>query len=201
MAWEGRKGFLALGAAAIVAAVSGGTADAALLSLSRVVTNTTATTQDYEFEVSFLVTQQILDAGMFGGVVVAVTDFNRNGAFVSSWTDGSFYSAFVNASRVQSFVPQGSSPTPGSFLLQAPSRGQASFMQEFGSSTSPLFMNRNVVASDIVRLKMQFRLSAGDQAAISARFDVVQMDPVPAPAAAALLAGVTLLRRRRTNKS
>ncbi len=82
MAWEGRKGFLALGAAAIVAAVSGGTADAALLSLSRVVTNTTATTQDYEFEVSFLVTQQILDAGMFGGVVVAVTDFNRNGAFV-----------------------------------------------------------------------------------------------------------------------
>ncbi len=62
-------------------------------------------------------------------------------------------------------------------------------------------MNRNVVASDIVKLKMQFRLSAGDQAAISARFDVVQMDPVPAPAAAALLAGVTLLRRRRTNKS
>jgi len=187
----------ALGVAAVVAAVSGGTADAALLSLSKVVTNTTASDQNYEFEVSFLVTQQILDAGMYGGVVVAVTDFNRNGASVTSWADGSFYSAFVNASEVQTFVPQGSSPTPGSFLLQAPARGQASFMQDFGSPASPLLMNRNIVASDIVKLKLNFRLSAGDQAAISARFDVVA---VPASPAVAVLAGVALCRRRRTNK-
>ena len=197
MGWEGRKGMSALGVAAIVAAVSGGTADAALLSLSRVVTNTTASDQNYEFEVSLLVTQQILDAGMYGGVVVAVTDFNRNGASVTS-ADRSFYSAFVNASEVQTFVPQGSSPTPGSFLLQAPARGQASFMQDFGSPTSPLLMNRNIVASDIVKLKLNFRLSAGDQAAISARFDVVA---VPASPAVAVLAGVALCRRRRTNKS
>ncbi|MGA1265808.1 MAG: hypothetical protein ACO32J_01355 [Phycisphaerales bacterium] len=201
MGRESRLDIRALGAATAVALAMVSSADAALLSLSKVVTNTTASARDYSFEVSITVTDAIQDAGIYGGFAVAVTDFNRNGASVASTNDGMLYSGWVNADMVKAFVPQVPGTPAGGFNLLAGSFGQATFAQDFGSSALPQSLDRDVEVNDIIKLKFQFRLSAGDQAAISARFDVVQMDPVPAPAAAALLAGVTLLRRRRTNKS
>jgi hypothetical protein len=191
----------ALGAATAVALAMVGSADAALLSLSKVVTNTTASAKDYTLEVSITVSDEIRDAGIYGGFAVAVTDFNRNGASLASTNDGMLYSGWVNADMVKSFVPQMPGTAAGVFSLLAGSFGQATFAQDFGSSALPQALGRDVEANDILKLKFQFRLSAGDQAAISARFDVIQMDPVPAPAAAALLAGFALCGRRRTNKS
>jgi len=188
----------ALGVAAIVAAVSGGTADATLLSLSKVVTNTTASAKDYAFEVSITVTDAMQSAGIYGGFAVAVSDFNRNGASIASTNEGMLYSGWINADMVKSFVPQVPGTTGGGFSLLAGSFGQATFAQDFSSSALPQALGRDVEVNDILKLKFQFRLSAGDQAAISARFDVVA---VPASPAVAVLAGVALCRRRRTNKS
>jgi hypothetical protein len=191
----------ALGAATVAALAMVGAADAALLSLSKVVTNTTTSTRDYAFEVSITVTDAMQSAGIYGGFAVAVTDFNRNGASLASTNEGMLYSGWINADMVKSFVPQVPGTAGGGFSLLAGSLGQATFAQDFGSSALPQALGRDVEVNDILKLKFQFRLSAGDQAAISARFDVVQMDPVPAPAAAALLAGFVLCGRRRTNKS
>jgi len=173
------KGFAAaalLASGAAIFAVSSG-ASAALVTISKIVTNNTATTQSYEFSEQIVVSQAISDLKAFGSVSMTVTDFNRNGAVVTS-DAGNFYSGLINSAKVHSFMP-GSSPT--SYSLTAASRGQASMMADFGNPT-PIAIAKNLVVNDVLEVRFNFTLSAGDQVAFTGAFNLI-----PAPSAAALM--------------
>lgn len=180
-----------LGVAAIAAFA--GEASASLVTISRVITNNTATTQTYQFSETVTTGENIGDVGAFGSLSLVLTDLNRNGALVTS-DASAFYSGWINSTQVSSFL-LGSSLTQ--YQLSAPSRGQASDAGEFGRP-APVALGRSLVASDVMQIRFNFTLSAGDQLAFSGSFNLTAV-PAPSAAAIALLAPVLGRGRRRPN--
>ena len=178
------KGFAAaslLGVAAAVAATAP-SASAALVTISKIVTNNTATTQSYQFSESLTITEAISQVGAIGSMSMVLTDFNRNGATVAS-DSGNFYSGWINGSKVQSFMP-GAAPT--SYSLTAAPRAQASMSTGFGSP-DPVALGRGLAVNDTIEVRFNFTLSAGDQVAFTGTFDLVNYSSIPAPSAAAIM--------------
>lgn len=178
------KGFAAaslLGVAAAIAA-SAPSASAALVTISKVLTNNTAATQSYQFSESLTITEAVSQVGMIGSVSMIVTDFNRNGATVAS-DSGNFYSGWINGTKVQSFMP---GPGPTSYSLTAAPRGQASMNSGFGSP-EPVSLGRGLAVNDTIEVRFNFTLSAGDQVAFTGTFDLVNYSAIPAPSAAAIM--------------
>ena len=192
------KGFAAaalLASGVAIFAVSSG-ASAALVTISKVLTNNTATTQSYQFSEMLTITEAISQIGAIGSVSMVVTDFNRNGATVAS-DSGNFYSGWINGAKVQSFMP---GPGPTSYSLTAAARGQASMSTGFGSP-DPVALGQGLAVNDTIEVRFNFTLSAGDQVAFTGTFDLVNYSAVPAPSAAALILLSPLFggrHRRRT---
>lgn len=178
------KGFAAaslLGVGAVIAATTT-SASAALVTISKVLTNNTATTQSYQFSETLTITEAVSQVGAIGSVSMVVTDFNRNGATVAS-DSGNFYSGWINGTKVQSFMP---GPGPTSYSLTAAARGQASMNAGFGSP-DPVALGRGLAVNDTIEVRFNFTLSAGDQVAFTGTFDLVNYSSIPAPSAAALM--------------
>jgi hypothetical protein len=185
-----------LGIAASTLLVAGA-AQAALVTLSGVVTNTTATSQTYEFSRKIRLTESMSNLGIFGSLSMVVTDFNRNGASVSSTSLGELYSGLFRGSEAKSFVPSTGGGIPG-FALAAPARSMSRFESSFGSSDSPELKAGTLNIDDEIEVRLRFTLSAGDQVSYGATFNVISV-PGPGAAAMALLAPwIGLHRRRRT---
>jgi|GEM_PF-3253521 len=169
-------------------------ANAALITISQVVTNNYATEQIYEISQTILSTEAIASVGVFGNISIALTDFNRNGATISS--DGpSFYSGWINSTEVERFMPGNA----GSYQLVAPTRSQAFFTTNYGVPTL-VALGRGLAVDDQITIKFKFKLSAGDQVALTGTFNLIAV-PAPATALVALFAPVLGLRRRRTENS
>ncbi len=173
-------------------------ANAALLTLSKILTNNTSLPQNYEFSESLRVTDAIAMASVKGSMSMVVTDFNRNGAYLKS--DGDmFYSGWINGVRKTSFTP-GGGPI---FQLHALARGMAQLTAEYGTSPS-VDLGHGLAIDDLIEIKFNFRLSAGDQVALTGTFHVVPTSSVPAPAAGLVALATPLLglhRRRRTENA
>lgn len=180
-------GLVALGAAA--------PSEAALVTLSGVFTNTTGAAVEKEFSHKITVTETIAYVGAFGNLSLVVTDFNRNGASVTA-APGQLYSGWINGAQVKSFAP--ANAAGGAFALNAPTRSLATFDSSYGSSSAPQAIASVLNANDEIEVRLKFTVSAGDQVAYTATFNLVAV-PGPGAACAALLAPwIGLHRRRRT---
>lgn len=178
-----------------------GSASAAVVSVSKVVTNTRSTAQTFVYEASITASENIDSAGIFGSFSLVVSDFNRNGVMAASTVAGDLYSGWLGSTRVKSFVPSTSGGPAGSFQLSAAANQQNFFTAAFGTETAPEVLASSVKIGDEIRVRFEFVLSAGDQAAVSGHFNVVDMSAVPGPGSAALLglaAGIRGRNRRRT---
>jgi hypothetical protein len=194
-----RAGIGLLAVASVVGLVA--PASAAFVSVSRIVTNTRSTAQTFAFEASITASENIADAGIFGDFSIVVSDFNRNGVVATSTTAGDLYSGWLRGSRVKSFVPSTSGGPSGTFQLAAVANSQNSFTGSFGTALAPELLPASIGVGDEIRVRFEFVLSAGDQAAITGTLNVVDMSAVPGPGSAALLglaAGVRGRNRRRT---
>ncbi len=176
-------------------------ASAAMVSVSRVVTNTRSIAQTFVFEASITASENIAAAGLFGSFSIVVSDFNRNGVMAASTAAGDLYSGWLGGSRIKSFVPSTSGGPAGSFQLAAAANSQNWFTASFGSEIAPEALPASVHVGDEIKVRFEFVLSAGDQAAISGSLNVVDMSAVPGPGSTALLglaAGIRGRNRRRT---
>jgi hypothetical protein len=156
--------------------------EAALVSISQIVTNNTLTTQTYDFSAWSGMGSSTTPAHMRGSISITLSDFNRNGATISS--DG-LYLAQVNSAVVKT-MPS----TP--FTLTAPARGGNSYTNSFGWE----YLTSSLSSSDSIELRLNFRLTPGDQVAIAGTFEVAS---VPAPASFMLIgcAGIAALFGKR----
>lgn len=181
-------GLLALGVSA--------PADAALVTLSGVFTNTTGAAVEKEFSHTITVTETISKIGLFGDVSLLITDFNRNGASITAGS-GALYSAWIGGAQVASFTP--SNTTGGGFAVTAAPRSMAAYDTDFRSSSAPMEITRQLDGTPTeVQIRLKFMVSAGDQVAYTATLNLVAV-PGPGAACAALLAPwIGLHRRRRT---
>jgi len=180
-------GLAALGAAA--------PSEAALVTLSGVFTNTSNVAVEKTFSQKIRVTESIDNLGVFGSLAFVVTDFNRNGASLTA-PSGGLFSGLLNGSQVKSFSP--SNDGAGGFTLNALARSMNSFNSNFGSSKNPEPIAGMLRIDDEIEVRLKFTISAGDQVAYSATFNLVAV-PGPSAACAALLAPwIGLHRRRRT---
>lgn len=169
--------------------------EAALVTLSGVFTNTTGAAVEKEFSHKIIVTETITTLGAFGNVSLVVTDFNRNGASITA-PAGQLYSGWINGAQVKSFSP--ANAPGGGFALTAAARSLATFDSSYGSSSAPLRIASVLKPNDEVEVRLKFTVSAGDQVAYTATFNLVAI-PGPSAACAALLAPwIGLHRRRRT---
>jgi hypothetical protein len=170
-----------------------GSAQAALVTVSGVITNNTGTTQSYQFSQKVKVTEYLTKVGVYGSLSFTVTDFNRDGATVES-DAGSLYSGFIAGSLAKSFVPLNAGT---GFKLTAPTRSMNSYTSTFGTAAAPeMLSGRTLNPNDEIEIRMNFKLSAGDQAIYTGVFNVV---PGPGAACVAMLAPwIGLHRRRRT---
>jgi hypothetical protein len=169
--------------------------DAALVTLSGVFTNTTGAAVEKEFSHKIIVTETITNVGAFGSLSIVVTDFNRNGASVTA-APGVLYSGWINGAQAKSFAP--ANAPGGGFALTAAARSLATFDSSYGSSSAPQAIASVLNANDEIEVRLKFTVSAGDQVAYSATFNLVAV-PGPSAACAALLAPwIGLHRRRRT---
>jgi len=170
-----------------------GTAHASLVTISGVVTNNTATVQSYEFSQKVKVTEYLTKVSVYGSLSFTVTDFNRDGATVESDT-GKLYSGFIAGTLAKSYLPLNAPPA---FKLTAASRSMNSFSSTFGSAAAPEALSgRTLNPDDEIEIRLNFKLSAGDQAIYTGVFNVV---PGPGAACMAMLAPwIGLHRRRRT---
>jgi hypothetical protein len=192
--------FLGCGVAALGVAAS---SEAALITLSGVFTNTSNTAVEKTFTHRILVTENIAEAGVFGALSLLVTDFNRNGASITPGSNPMFSglihrtdAGLTNSTTVKAFTP--ANTALGAFSLSAPSRSMASYETTFGSATAPQAIPSNLKSNDEMEIRLNFTVSAGDQIAYVATFNVVAV-PGPSAACAALLAPwIGLHRRRRT---
>ena len=181
------------GLAALTLAAS---AQAALVTISDVVTNTTATTQSYEFKQTIKVTESIASVAIRGNISFVLSDFTGDGASLTA-DNGNLYSGWMNAVQVKSFVPQNNVT---SFGVTAPVMGMSMYNGSYGKPT-PEATGRSLAVNDTIEIRFNFRLSAGDQAAFTGTFELVPAGAIPGPGvlATALLAPwIGLHRRRRT---
>lgn len=177
----------------VAALIISGASHAALVTVTGVVTNNTATTQTYEFFQRVRVGETLAQVGVFGSVSFTVTDFNRDGATIESDT-GKLYSGLIGGSLAKSFLPVNAPPA---FRLVAPARSMNTYNGSFGSAGAPeMLTGRTLNPGDEIEIRLNFRLSAGDQAAYTGVFNVV---PGPGAACLAMIAPwIGLHRRRRT---
>lgn len=171
-------------------------AHAALVTISGVVTNNTASTQSYQFSQKVKVSEYMANVAVFGSLSFTVTDFNRDGATVES-DAGYLYSGFIAGSLAKSFVPL---TTPSAFKLTAAARSMNSYTATYASAAAPETLpGRTLNPDDEIEIRLNFKLSAGDQAVYTGVFNAV---PGPGAACMALLAPwIGLHRRRRTENS
>jgi len=191
---KGQGASTLLGGGLVALAVASST-QAALVTLSGIITNNTLSTQTYEFSQKVMVTEDIANVGAFGSLSFVVTDFNRNGAQITS-SAGELYSGWINGARAKSLLPL----TGGSgFDLSAPARSLARYDTTFASSAAPEALAGSLRSGDEIEVRLKFTLSAGDQAAYTGTFNLVAISAVPGPGAAcmALLAPWFGLHRRR----
>jgi len=184
-AWLLGIGLSALGVA--------GQADAALVTLSGIFTNTTNAAVEKEFSQKIIVTENIAYVGVFGNLSLVVTDFNRNGASITS-TATPLYTGWINGSQVRSFAP--ANAPGGAFSLVAAARSLATYDSSFGSAAAPQAIATALKVNDEIEVRLKFIVSAGDQVAYTAAFNLVSV-PGPGAAAMALLAPWIGLHRRR----
>lgn len=189
---KGPRAFASLGCG-LSALLMAGAANAAIVTVSGVVTNNTATTQTYEFSQKVKVAEYIANVGVYGSLSFTVTDFNRNGAMIES-DMGSLYSGWIAGSVAKTYLPL---TTPTAFQLSAPARSMNSYTSTFASAAAPeMLPGRSLNPNDEIEVKVKFKLSAGDQAVYTGVFNVV---PGPGAACMAMLAPwIGLHRRRRT---
>lgn len=185
-----------LGGGLVALAVASST-QAALVTLSGIITNNTLSAQTYEFSQKVKVTEDIANVGAFGSLSFVVTDFNRNGAQLTS-SAGELYSGWINGTRAKSLLPL----TGGSgFDLSAPARSLARYDTTFASSAAPEALAGSLRSGDEIEVRLKFTLSAGDQAAYTGTLNLVAV-PGPGAACMALLAPwIGLHRRRRTENA
>ena len=178
-------GLAALGAAS--------PSEAALVTLSGVFTNNTGAAVEKEFSHKIKITEAMSNLGVFGSISLLITDFNRNGAQLTNGS-GALYTGWLDGMLVKSFAP--SNVPGGGFSLVAPARSMSSYTSSFGSSAAPEPIAGSLSIDDEFEVRLKFIVSAGDQVAYSASFNVV---PGPSAFCAALLAPwIGLHRRRRT---
>lgn len=178
----------------IAALALAGSAHAALVTISDVVTNTTATTQTYEFKQTIKVTESIASVAIRGNMSFVLSDFTGDGASLTS-DNGNLYSGWINGLQVKSFVPQNNVT---SFGVSAPVMGMSMYNGSYGKPT-PEATGRALAVNDTIEIRFNFRLSAGDQAAFTGTFELVPASTIPGPGvfATALLAPWFGLNRRR----
>ena len=170
-----------------------GTAQSALVTVSGVFTNNTATTQSYQVSQKVKVSEYLAKVAVFGSLSFTVTDFNRDGAFIES-DSGSLYSGLIAGTLAKTYMPVNAPPA---FRLAASARSLNTYSSTFASAASPeTLVGRVLNVNDEIEVRLNFRLSAGDQVAYTGVFNVV---PGPSAACMALLAPwIGLHRRRRT---
>lgn len=173
--------------AATALAFASTTSQAALVSISQIVTNTTTTTQSYDFSATDGLGTLTTPTYMRGSVSVALSDLNRDGATLSSMSYISaplLYTAWINSVQVQAM--------PSTlFTLVAPARGGATYTNNFGWE----YIKSSLPASTGIEMRLHFTLTPGDQAAVSGTFEV---SSVPAPGSIALIcSGIATIKRRR----
>lgn len=171
-------------ATAVLALAATNASQAALVSISQIVTNNTFTTQTYDFSATNGLGVLTTPAYMRGSVSITLSDFNRDGATLSA-DSGMLYTAWINSVQVQSMPST-------AFTLTAPARGGNSYTNSFGWVSA----GSSLPASTGIEMRLHFTLTPGDQAAIAGTFEV---SSVPAPASVALLlcAPVFGFRRKR----
>lgn len=158
---------------------------AALVSISQIVTNNTLTTQTYDFSATNGLGVLTAPAYMRGSVSISLSDFNRDGATLSA-DSGMLYTAWINSVQVQSMPST-------AFTLTAPVRGGNTYNNSFGWVSA----GSSLPSSTGIEMRLHFTLTPGDQAAIAGTFEV---SSVPAPSGvAALIATAFLGFRRRRN--
>ena len=188
----GAMWLLGCGLAALGAATQ---SDAALVTLSGVFTNNTGAAVEKEFSHKIIVTENITQLGVFGSLSLVITDFNRNGASITA-PAGQMFSGLISGAQVKSFAP--TNAPGGGFALNAAARSLATFDATFGSASAPQAIAAVLKANDEIEVRLKFTISAGDQVAYAASFNLVAV-PGPSAACAALLAPwIGLHRRRRT---
>jgi hypothetical protein len=170
-------------ASAVITLAATNASQAALVSVSQIVTNNTLTTQTYNFSDFSGLGVLTAPAYMRGSISIALSDFNRDGAILSA-DSGMLYTAWIDSVKVQSM--------PNTlFTLVTPARGGNTYTNNFGW----VYLNSSLPSSTGIEMRLNFRLSPGDQVAISGTFEV---SSVPTPAGAAmLLAAAAGFRRRR----
>ena len=188
---KGQGAFMLLGGG-LAALVAASATEGALVTLSGIITNNTLLAKTYEFSEKVKVTEEILNVGMFGSLSFVVTDFNRNGAEITS-SAGELYSGWINGSRAKSLLPLNAG---AGFGLSAPARSLAKYDTTFASSLDPEPLTSSLHVGDEIEVRLKFTLSAGDQAAYTGTFNLTSV-PGPSAACVALLAPWIGLHRRR----
>lgn len=173
----------------VLALAATNASQAALISISQIVTNNTATTQSYDFSATDGLGVLTAPAYMRGSVSVALSDFTGDGATLSSMSAIStpiLYTAWVNSVQVKAMPNY-------LFTLTTSAFGMNTYTNSFGWE----YLKSSLPASTGIEMRLHFTLTPGDQAAISGTFEV---SSVPAPSGvAALIATAFLGFRRRRN--
>lgn len=171
-------------ATAVLALSATNASQAALVSISQIVTNNTATTQSYDFSATDGLGTLTAPAYMRGSISVVLTDLNRDGATVSA-DSGMLYTAWINSVQVQAMPST-------AFTLTAPAHGGNTYTNSFGWQ----YLKSSLPASTGIEMRLHFTLTSGDQVAIAGTFEV---SSVPTPAGVSILLGAALIRKRRSN--
>jgi uncharacterized protein (TIGR03382 family) len=177
---NGRTG-LGLAAALSAPLLAAAAANASVVTLNYVVTNTSDSVQSY----SILATapQGALPGTLItGSVTGTVTDLNGDGATVTSVDGGWIYNALLDGVTVRTLLGPGYTFSSGQYLSNT--AGPEGFVLELSGP----------VTTDI-GIRLDFTLTPGDSASFTSIFTV----EIPAPGAAGLigLAALVGLRRRR----
>ncbi|MSR34394.1 MAG: hypothetical protein EXS12_06305 [Phycisphaerales bacterium] len=164
-------------------------ASAALVAYSTVITNNTSAEKTYELTPMFTLTSNLGNTGGSGSLAIVVSDIRGGGAYIKSVGLTPIYTSFINAYQVATL-------TPSDPLVPVEPFGQASFSAQFTEQNYGVQGNIN----DIIKMQLKFILSVGDQAVISATFEVNTFVPTPGAVALIFMAGGFGVRgRRRSN--
>lgn len=158
---------------------------AALISFSRIVTNSSTTTKSYEFLESSAFASDYSTVNIRGSLSIALTDFNGNGATLTPEVGSPvpcFYTAWINSNVVNNM---------GIVPVTTTTFSTNTFNQSFGS---PVLETAIAAPANTMQMRLRFLLSPGDQVAISGTFETVA---VPAPASLVMIMGSVMLSRRR----
>jgi hypothetical protein len=180
----------------LASALAASAANAALVTFTTVVTNNTTQEKSYDFSSDFELPASLGNVGGHGSFVIVVSDIRGGGAYVKTKPFTSMYTGSVGETQVAHLGLPLAENNP--LIVAAGAYSQATYSASF--TTESFGVNAN--AHDMITMRLQFVLSAGDQAMVSGTFEVLPSEPIPAPGAAALAliaSGVGLRGRRRTH--